>query len=87
MAPDPTKVILNEGVPSDHNSDHDATINSGSLKIRPAEAVSFETPAPEASKVLPSPSAQDNSTLQAGVLYFLLSSFERLLKSEKKGNG
>lgn len=73
------KVMQNEDVPTVRNSGRDTTINSSrSLKVGLAEAVPIETPALEASKVLPDASAQDNIALQAGMVDFLLSSCGRL---------
>lgn len=67
--------MLNEGVPLDHNSGHDTTMNSSrSLKVGPAEAVPIETPALGASKVLSPAAAQDNIAQQAGMVDILLSS-------------
>lgn len=66
LAPQTTKVTLNEGVHLDQKPGRDTTKNSnGSPKVEPAEAVPTEIPALEASKLLPPASAQDRSHLQA----------------------
>lgn len=64
LAPEPTKVMLNEGVTPDHNSGQNTTPNSSRpLMVGPAEAL-------VASKVLPAVSAEGNVALQAGMLFF-----------------
>jgi len=79
--------MLNEGVTPDHNPGHYTTLNSSrSLKVGPAEAVPIETPALEASKVLPAASAQGNVALEAGMFCFVfhLSSIRRMEHFGKK---
>ena len=86
LAPQTTKVTLNEGVHLDQKPGRDTTKNSkGSPKVEPAEAVPIEIPALEASKLLPPASAQDRSHLQAGMVDFHLSSFGPVKQFGKKG--
>jgi hypothetical protein len=87
LAPQTTKVTLNEGVHLDHKPGRDTTKNiNGSPKVEPVEAVPIEILALEASKLLPPASAQDRSHLQAGMVDFHLSSFGPVKQFGKKGH-